>query len=176
MEPQSLCDRRSHWRDGRLEDGQEESIPGANIGARSITGGIYMSRQQGFTLIEIMIVVAVIAILAAIALPSYNEYVRKSRRSEAARFVGELQLGLERWRAENPSYANCAGAACGSGIYPVMPPAAASPYYAVSVAATGTNYTITAAPRTGSAQAGDRCGNLTLPKSGKPTWALGSCN
>lgn len=140
-----------------------------------------MNRQRGFTLIELMIAVAVVAILAAIALPSYNEYIRKSRRAEAGRFVGELQLGLERWRAENPSYGNCAGTGCvGSGVWPglatALPSATVSPYYSLGVVATATNYTITATPRTGSAQAGDRCGNLILTKSGKPTWATGSCN
>ncbi|MFC0678903.1 type IV pilin protein [Lysobacter korlensis] len=139
-----------------------------------------MKKQRGFTLIELMITVAVIAILAAIALPSYNEYVRKGRRSEAARFVGEMQLGLERWRAENPSYAPCAPAPCGSGVYPAAPSAAASPFYQLDVpaaTATATNYVITATPRTGSAQAGDRCGVLTLTKAaGKPSWATASCN
>ena len=142
-----------------------------------------MQQAKGFTLIELMIVVAVIAILAAIALPAYNEQVRKSRRAEAARFAGEMQLNLERWRAENPSYADCVAPNCpGSGTYPTSPNAAASPFYTVAIdaaTATGTYYIITAAPRTGSAQAGDRCGNLTLERTvnqGKPKWATDACN
>lgn len=141
-----------------------------------------MQQAKGFTLIELMIVVAIIAILAAIALPAYNEQVRKSRRAEAARFAGEMQLNLERWRAENPSYANCVVVGCGSGTYPTSPDVTASPFYTVAIdaaTATGTYYIITAAPRTGSAQAGDRCGNLTLERTvnqGKPKWGLLACN
>lgn len=132
-----------------------------------------MRRVKGFTLIELMIVVAVVAVLAAIVLPSYREQIRKSRRADAARAIGELQLGLERWRAENPSYANCAGAACASasGIYPTTP---TSSYYTITPAPLANDYTITAAP-TG-AQAGDRCGNLVATRNTKPTWATADCN
>jgi Tfp pilus assembly protein PilE len=88
-----------------------------------------------------------------------------------------MQLGLEKWRAENPSYANCVGAGCGSGTYPTAPTAAVSAYYALDVpVASGVTYQITATPRAGSAQAGDRCGMLTLAKTGKPTWATAACN
>lgn len=134
-----------------------------------------MRKQQGFTLIELMIVVAVIAILAAIAIPNYLEQSRKGRRAEAMRSVGEYQLAMERWRAENPSYANCSGAGCGSGTYPSTP---TSDYYAMTPGtATGTAYSISAAP-TGK-QAGDRCGNLVGNNTNyqKPRWSGDSdCN
>jgi type IV pilus assembly protein PilE len=136
-----------------------------------------MRREKGFTLIELMVVVAVVAILAAIALPSYQEYIRKGRRADAVRSVGELQLSLERWRAENPSYANCSGADCAfaSGTYPSTP---TSSYYTITPSGLGaTNYTITAAPA--GAQSGDRCGNLVASRNtnnGKPTWATTDCN
>ncbi|MBW3550193.1 MAG: type IV pilin protein [Proteobacteria bacterium] len=139
-----------------------------------------MHKARGFTLIELMVVVAIVAIIASIAIPSYTEQVRKSRRSEAARFVGEMQLELERWRAENPSYDWCGTAGCGSGTYPTEPDAAASPFYTIDIAsATASDYSITATPRAGSAQAGDRCGTLTLARGtnqGKPTWGEASCN
>ncbi len=139
-----------------------------------------MNRVRGFTLIELMVVVAIIAILAAIAVPMYGEQVRKARRAEATRAVGDLQLRLERWRAENPSYANCSPAPCGSGTYPAEPDATASPYYEIRIVAANTNatrYQITAAPRTGSAQADDRCGTLTLNStSPKPAWTNSSCD
>ena len=141
-----------------------------------------MQRSKGFTLIELMIVIAIVAIIAAIAIPAYGEQVRKSRQAEASRFAGDMQLSLERWRAENPSYAACTPTPCGSGAYPTVPTATASPFYTVEIVAantTPTNYRITATPRTGSAQAGDRCGVLTLDRStnqGKPAWGNTACN
>ena len=134
-----------------------------------------MRRQRGFTLMELMIVVAIVAILAAIALPSYQEYVRAGRRGDAMNQVGSLQMALERWRAENPSFANCTGSPCGSGTYPTVPDATASPYYSLAISgASGSAYTITATPRSGSAQAGDRCGNFTLTNTGVRGVATGT--
>ena len=127
-----------------------------------------MRRVMGFTLIELMITVAVVAILAAIALPSYREYVRKGRRAEALNAVGSIQMALERWRAENPTYAGCGTGCSGAGT---------SSYYTFAVSGeTGTAYVITATP-TG-AQSGDTCGNLVANASDKkkPTWNTASCN
>lgn len=141
-----------------------------------------MQQSRGFTLIELMIVVAIVAVIAAIAIPAYGEQVRKSRRAEASRFVGDLQLGLERWRADNPSYAACTPTPCGSGAYPTVPAATASPFYEIEIVAantTPTNYRITATPRAGSVQADDRCGVMTLDRSinqGKPAWGNAACN
>ena len=66
------------------------------------------SKPNGFTLIEMMIVVAVVGILAAVAYPSYAEYVRKSRRSDAIAAISKVQQAQERWRASNPAYATTA--------------------------------------------------------------------
>nr|WP_314899495.1 type IV pilin protein [uncultured Deefgea sp.] len=60
--------------------------------------------QNGFTLIEMMIVVAIIGILAAIAIPSYQDYVRKSRRTDATVAISKIQQAQEKWRANNTSY------------------------------------------------------------------------
>ena len=140
-----------------------------------------MQQSKGFTLIELMIVIAIVAIFAAIALPAYGEQVRKSRRAEASRFAGDLQLGLERWRADNPSYA-CPASPGASAPYPTLPTETVSPFYEIRIVAantTTTNYRITATPRAGSVQAGDRCGVLTLDRStnqGKPAWGNTACN
>ena len=111
-----------------------------------------MRSTRGFTLIELMIVIAVIAVLASIALPAYTEQVRKSRRSDALSNISQVALQLEKWRASNPSYSD----------YKV-PPELSTTFYTVALAsgATGSAYTITATPKSGSAQANDRCGKFT---------------
>ena len=63
-------------------------------------------RNQGFTLVELMIVVAIVAILAAIAYPSYKEYVRKSRRADAKAVLVEAAQFMERVYTEDFSYAS----------------------------------------------------------------------
>ncbi|HTL15526.1 MAG TPA: type IV pilin protein [Thermomonas sp.] len=127
-----------------------------------------MRTQRGFTLIELMIVVVVIAVLAAIAIPNYLEQSRKGRRAEASRAIGEYQLALERWRAENPTYGACPSGVTCSGTRPSLP---TSDFYTVSesgVSASG--YTVTATPTAGGKQANDRCGSLSATNLAKPTW------
>ena len=68
-------------------------------------------RSSGFTLIELMVTVAIVAILAAIALPSYSEYVTRSRLMDAHSRLGDLRIQMEKYFQDNRSYMN--GAACG---------------------------------------------------------------
>jgi len=116
------------------------------------------SRMRGFTLIELMVVVALIGILAAIAAPAYTEYVRKARRADAKNALTALQLQQEKWRASNVAYSaalsNLNWAATSSDGY----------YLLAITAATATAYNMTAAP-TGR-QAGDRCGTFAVNQSG----------
>ncbi|HEY8385635.1 MAG TPA: type IV pilin protein [Porticoccaceae bacterium] len=64
------------------------------------------SRQAGFTLIELMIVVIIVAILASIAVPGYQDQVRKARRADAHEALLTLQTLQEKWRASHSSYSD----------------------------------------------------------------------
>jgi type IV pilus assembly protein PilE len=139
--------------------------------------------EKGFTLIELMIVVAVVAVLAAIAYPSYQEYVMRSRRVEGQSLLSDAAARLERWRAQNGKYMSEGGKA---NVLKLKLPYGASSesgatsehgYYALSIdvdpAGNDGGYTLTAT-RAG-AQASDRkCGNFTLDATGKRNIADGT--
>ena len=116
--------------------------------------------QKGFTLLELMIVVAVIALLAAIALPMYTEQVRKGKRAEAVQALGDIQLRQERWRADNPTYATMdqlTGSAANTTAYNN-----ALRNYSVSISGnTGTAYVLTAT-RKNDLATDPKCGNFTM--------------
>ena len=100
--------------------------------------------MAGFTLIELMIVVVVLTLLAAIAIPSYSNQIRKSRRSEAKSALMDLAGREERYMATNGVYTGTASALGYSGTFPQT---IGSGYYSISVAAgiSGTgSYTATA--------------------------------
>jgi type IV pilus assembly protein PilE len=102
------------------------------------------SRIRGFTLIEVMITVAVIAILAAVALPSYLEYVTRSRLVEAKSNLSDMRTRLEQYFLDNRAYpGSCIANASGpAGVGKIYLPASAK-YFTVSCALTATTYTVT---------------------------------
>jgi prepilin-type N-terminal cleavage/methylation domain-containing protein len=66
-------------------------------------------RQRGFTLIEVMIVVAIVAILAAIAIPSYRDYILRGRITDATNGLSTIRSDMERYFQDNRTYAAVAG-------------------------------------------------------------------
>jgi len=99
----------------------------------------------GFTMIELLITVAVIAILAAVALPNYTDYVTRSKLVEAKTNLSDMRTRLEQYFLDNRTYpaaciASAAGPAGAGNIY--LP--ATNKYFAVTCALTATTYTITA--------------------------------
>ena len=115
--------------------------------------------QLGYTLIELMIVVAIVGILSAVAYPSYTEYVRRGHRADARAGLLQAQQWLER-------------AATATGAYPTALPATltwandSTKRYTISIGgpATTSTFTLTATPK--GAQVGDKCGNFTVTHTG----------
>jgi type IV pilus assembly protein PilE len=68
-----------------------------------------MQHEKGFTLLELMITVAIIGILAGIALPSYSDYVRRSKFAEAVGNLADLRVKMEQYYADNRRYSTDAG-------------------------------------------------------------------
>ncbi|MBF5005089.1 type IV pilin protein [Diaphorobacter sp. NR2-3-3-1] len=114
-----------------------------------------MHREGGFTLIELMITVAVVGILAAIAYPSYQEYVIRSRRTEGMALLSDAAAKQERWRAQNGSYTTTVSdLRLGHGDL------SEREYYKLTITADN-GYTLTAT-RNGAQVADKKCGNFTL--------------
>lgn len=124
---------------------------------------------NGFTLIELMIVVAIIGILAAIAYPSYTSYVARGHRAEAKQGLLELAQFMERVYTENNTYQP--GGASPALPFTTMPKSGTTVYnMALDAGATSaTNYKLTATA-TGS-MAGDECGDFSIDNTGAQTVA-----
>jgi type IV pilus assembly protein PilE len=139
--------------------------------------------ERGFTLIEVMIVVAIVGILATIAYPSYTEQVAKGRRSQARVQLLAAQQWMERFYSENYRYdKNSADVAADDDsqfkarFTTSPPPTEGSAQYDIALVTplARDTYTIRATRTSGATMAADRCGDFTIDGMGRKSIAAGT--
>ena len=132
----------------------------------------YRVRVGGFTLIELMVAVAIIGILAAIAFPSYTQYVLRANRADAQAILMESAQFMERFYTTNNAYAS---AVAPSAVSPKGAAGARIKYNITLPAAslTAETYSLRAVPAGG--QAADTCGTLALSNTGAQAPATAGC-
>jgi len=126
------------------------------------------SREKGFTLLELMITVAVVGILAAISIPSYMSHMVKVRRAAAAACLMEGAQYAERYYTTNMKYENVitgiTNPTTGALVNGCMKEI--KDHYTITGTDNATTYTLTATPINRQASADTKCGALTIDNTG----------
>ena len=123
--------------------------------------------RRGFTLVELMIAMAISAVLIAIGLPSYKSYVEKSRRTDARNALLDLASRQEKFFSTNNAYTSDPSAlGYGGSAFPVAVQQSGSTYYNLRLTLASNRLTWTATAEPLGAQSSDACGNFTLTNLG----------
>ncbi len=126
---------------------------------------IRMSKADGFSLMELMITLAIVGILASIAYPSYQESVAKSRRAEASGALLSAAQALERYYSTNGRYTTTAAGSTLPSVFLTTVPESGTAYYTIASSSASANAFTLKASRAG-VMAGDACGDFTLDETG----------
>ncbi len=135
---------------------------------------INRTRKYGFTLIEVLITVAIIGILGAVAYPSYSSYVTKSKRAEPQKELLELANLMEQYFIDHREYTDKLSELGGSGDSYLTE----SGNYTISATtnANGSTFTLTATVKSGSSQSGDsECATMSVDHVGQKTATSANC-
>ena len=148
-----------------------KSIKGLRLKSALVPHGI--GKQTGFTLVEILIVIAILGILYSVALPAYTEHMQRSRRADIQQELLQYSASLERIYSRNGGYPN-AFSIQNTDYYTFTYTATDKVSGAVSDFK-NRGYSLKAAPKSGSAQASDRCGDLTVKHDGSYSASFSDC-
>ena len=112
--------------------------------------------QRGFTLIELMIAVAIVGILAAVAVPQYRDYVRRGSLPESFSQLADYRVKMEQYYQDNRNYGTttCADGAAAPSWNTFVPNGAKNFTYACTLSGGGQAYTLTATGKTGTSSVG----------------------